>query len=184
MVAVVIPHLVFYSPKGGVGTSVVAACAALTALPREWTVVIDAAPRHDMARVLGVHAAGKVVPGLSLEVHDDRPAMDSYPMSRVVVDVGTRYMDGFERLDGVQVMVLRPCYLALANALACPVRPDRIVLVEEPGRALDAVDVAKVLGVTDVVSLRWDPSISRCVDAGILTSRLPRVAVDALTPLL
>ena len=71
------------------------------------------------------------------------------------------------------LLVTRPCYLALRRALACPVRPDGIVLVAEPGRAIGRSDVVDVLGRPVVAEIVVDPAIARAVDAGLLTSRLP-----------
>ncbi|HEX6596667.1 MAG TPA: hypothetical protein VF045_07020, partial [Acidimicrobiales bacterium] len=66
---------------------------------------------------------------------------DSRP---VVADCG-----GADRTPGRQLaagaalslVVLRPCYLALRRALAAPIRPSGIVLVQEAGRALQRRDV-------------------------------------------
>lgn len=73
------------------------------------------------------------------------------------------------------LMVIRPCYLALRKAVGDPrlARSAGAILVEDPGRALDAADVAAVLGVPVVsrVSVRAD--IARAVDAGVLRDRLP-----------
>lgn len=71
------------------------------------------------------------------------------------------------------LLVTRPCYLALRRALACPLRPDGIVLVAEPGRAIGRADVVDVLGRPVVAEIAVDPAIARAVDAGLLTSRLP-----------
>jgi hypothetical protein len=80
----------------------------------------------------------------------------------------------------MSLLVLRPCYLALRRALAAPVRPSAVVVVEEPHRALDPTDIEDVLGVPVRAVVPWDPSISRCVDAGLLAARMPRLLVSAL----
>lgn len=72
------------------------------------------------------------------------------------------------------VLVTRPCFLALRKALAAPLRPTEVVLLEEPGRALRAGDVEDVLGVPVVAEVAVDPAVARAVDAGLLASRLPR----------
>jgi hypothetical protein len=46
-------------------------------------------------------------------------------------------------------------------------------LVEDPGRALDAADVAAVLGVPVVGRVPVRAEIARAVDAGVLRDRLP-----------
>lgn len=80
----------------------------------------------------------------------------------------------------LSLLVLRPCYLALRRALAAPCRPSAVVLVEEPGRSLDAGDIEEVLGVPVCAVVPWAPSIARSVDAGLLGSRLPRPLAAAL----
>ena len=97
----------------------------------------------------------------------------------VVVDAGLLGRPGDDRrtLAGAattSVLVLRPCYLALRRALDAPVRPTGTVVVDEPGRSLDAADVHDVLGVPVLARLRWDPAVARAVDAGVLAQRLPR----------
>ncbi|MBS1836169.1 MAG: hypothetical protein JST64_00570 [Actinobacteria bacterium] len=74
----------------------------------------------------------------------------------------------------VSLLVVRPCYLALRRAVGAGVRADGVVLVEEPGRSLDAVDVSRALGLPVVCSVETEPAVARAVDAGLLTSRLPR----------
>ncbi|MCC6436757.1 MAG: hypothetical protein IT196_17110 [Acidimicrobiales bacterium] len=72
------------------------------------------------------------------------------------------------------LMVLRPCLASLRRALAAPLRPSGIVVVNEAGRALDAGDVGEVLGVPIVAEVAVDPAIARVVDAGLLLARPPR----------
>ena len=78
------------------------------------------------------------------------------------------------------LLVIRPCYLALRRALAAPIRPSAVVLVTEPGRALTAADVEDVLGVPVRAEIPWHERIARAVDAGLLTTRLPRLLQRAL----
>jgi hypothetical protein len=47
------------------------------------------------------------------------------------------------------------------------------ILVEEPGRALDAGDVAAVLGLPVVARFPVRADIARAIDAGVLRDRLP-----------
>lgn len=78
------------------------------------------------------------------------------------------------------LLVLRPCYLSLRRAVAAPVRPSGVVLVHEAGRALGRRDIEEVLGVPVRASVAVDPAVARAVDAGLLTSRLPRGLERAL----
>ena len=78
------------------------------------------------------------------------------------------------------LLVLRPCFLALRRAVAAPLRPSGVVLVEEPERVLGAADVEAALGVPIVAVVPWDPAVARRVDAGLLGSALPRGLARAL----
>ncbi|MEY2477622.1 MAG: hypothetical protein QOG87_2937 [Actinomycetota bacterium] len=81
---------------------------------------------------------------------------------------------------GLSLLVIRPCYIALRRALAAPLRPSAVVLVEEPGRSLGRRDVEDVLGVPVRAQIPWDPAVARCVDAGLLGTRVPRPLHRAL----
>ena len=74
------------------------------------------------------------------------------------------------------LLVIRPCYLALARAVAAGWRADGVVLVHEPWRSLGPDDVERALGVPVVARLEHDPAIARAVDAGLAVARLPRAA--------
>jgi MinD-like ATPase involved in chromosome partitioning or flagellar assembly len=101
----------------------------------------------------------------------------------VVVDCGSGRPGAGLSVAGaasVSLLVLRPCYLALRRAVAAPVRPSGVVLVDEPGRALGRDDVEGVLGVPVKAVVRVDPAIARAVDAGVFLHRLPRRLERAL----
>jgi hypothetical protein len=72
------------------------------------------------------------------------------------------------------ILVTRACFLALRRATTLPLRPSEVVLLTEPGRALDRVDVERAVGAPVVAEVAVDPQVARAVDAGLLTSRLPR----------
>lgn len=72
------------------------------------------------------------------------------------------------------LLVVRPCYLALRRALAAPIRPSGVVLVNEPDRALGRRDVEEVLGVPVRAEVEYDSAVARAVDAGLLAARMPR----------
>jgi len=74
----------------------------------------------------------------------------------------------------VSLLVTRPCYLALRRALAAPLRPSGVVLVSEPGRSLQADDVAEIIGAPVRAVVTLDPAVARAVDAGTLSAHLPR----------
>ncbi|MEO0492551.1 MAG: hypothetical protein AAF081_03955 [Actinomycetota bacterium] len=193
------------SPKGGVGTSVVAAALALRrAQAGHPTLLVDLA--GDQPDLLGVTpssplgvgdwAAGgddvpvealaaleiEVAPELSLLRRGTMPAVDRLDVlagvlgagrRTVVVDVGVGDRPAWAPDGVVDVLVLRACYLAVRRAGR--LGPDtRVVLLEEPGRALRAGDVEAALGVETWRRLLVDPAVARSVDAGLLSVRLPR----------
>ncbi|MEZ5168107.1 MAG: hypothetical protein R2695_17080 [Acidimicrobiales bacterium] len=82
-----------------------------------------------------------------------------------------------------RVAVIRTCYLGLRRLRTAGGPGDRVVLIEEPGRALTRRDVVAALGSVDV-TLRADPAVARSVDAGLLATRLPRSlrGLQALVP--
>jgi hypothetical protein len=82
--------------------------------------------------------------------------------------------------------VIRPCYLALRRAVADPRLGSSVgaILVEDPGRALDADDVASVLGLPVVGRVPVRSEIARAVDAGVLRDHLPDPLADAAADVL
>lgn len=72
------------------------------------------------------------------------------------------------------LLVTRACFLSLRRAIGGALRPTEVVLVAEPGRSLTAHDVGAALGVPVVAVVASDPAVARAVDAGLLSSRLPR----------
>jgi hypothetical protein len=194
-----------WAAKGGSGTSVVAASLALASptavllvdLAGDSPAVLGIADStgpgaHDWLRseadserlrALEVEAAS----GLSL-LPSGRP--DASKGSRwsalaehfaaeerdVVIDAGT--CDPPRELHNVahrSWLVTRPCYLSLRAAVRQKSRATGVVLIEEPGRSLNATDVAVALGVPVVATILFDPAIARAVDAGLLAARVPSV---------
>ena len=216
----------YWSVKGGVGTSVVAAATAIRlasedhdatlvdltgdqpallgmiagAAPPEpgigdWMVAGDGVAADAIGRLVE-----DVAPGLRLlrrgtrpphgtpEPPEDEPASDDLGrrlmlalevLARrgpVVVDAGLDPAGLRSQLVGgahQPVCVLRSCYLALSRAQQVAGPYDRVVLVEEPGRALRARDVVAAVGASHVERVAWDPRVARSVDAGTIVSMLP-----------
>jgi hypothetical protein len=99
----------------------------------------------------------------------------------VTVDVGTRCPpDPLVSRATRSLLVTRPCYLALRRAVQSPVRPTGVIVVDEPGHGLRDRDIEHALGVPVEAVVSFDPSVSRAVDAGLLSSRLPRLMTRAL----
>jgi MinD-like ATPase involved in chromosome partitioning or flagellar assembly len=72
------------------------------------------------------------------------------------------------------ILVTRACYLALRHAIRAPLKPTVVVVVREPGRALSTGDVESTIGAPVVGVIEVDPAVARAVDAGLLSSRIPR----------
>jgi hypothetical protein len=72
------------------------------------------------------------------------------------------------------LLVTRPCYLSLRRAVRAATRPTGVILVDEPGRALRRHEIEHALGARVEAVVAIDPAIARAVDAGLLTTRLPR----------
>lgn len=202
---------VCWSPKGGSGTSVVAAALAvqtaaaghecllvdldgdqeaLLGLPTttgeglvDWLGAPEGVP-VDALRALEVPVADR----LRLLPHGTSRAT-AFPSGRlqlaaglfessvasVVLDAGSG--PGIGRwwpASASTVTVVRSCYLALRRLTdGVAMEGDRLVLIEEAGRALSRRDVGAAVG--DVaVHLVWDPAVARAVDAGLLAHRMPR----------
>ena len=90
-----------------------------------------------------------------------------------VVDAGSGHIPQLINNATTSLLVIRPCYLALRKAAHLSVKPHGIVLINEPGRSLGKRDVESVVGAPVLVELPLDPTIARCVDAGLLASRIP-----------
>lgn len=135
---------------------------------------------------LGVHVAPNVhllwrghgtVPADRIgRLHDALAQVDA----DVVVDAGASTPSP-DLVDGAtSLLVVRPCYLALRRIVTSGVTPDAVVVVNEPGRALTATDVGRAVGAPVVANLPFDPAVSRAVDAGMLSTRLPRTLDQGL----
>lgn len=72
------------------------------------------------------------------------------------------------------LLVTRACYLSVRRATRLGLRPDGVVVVREPGRALQDDDLSAVIGAPVVSTVDVDPAVSRSVDSGMLVQRRPR----------
>lgn len=106
-----------------------------------------------------------------------------YASSSVVVDCGppgNACGNAIAAAAGLSLLVMRPCYLALRRAAQSEMRPSGVVLICEPGRSLGASEVRDVLGVPVRAEVPYDPAVARVVDAGLLSTRVPRCIERAL----
>jgi hypothetical protein len=95
-----------------------------------------------------------------------------------LVDAGTAQTPEARALlevADVTLVVVRGCYLTLRRSVRHPAlgRAAGIVVVEEPGRAIGAREIADVLGRPVVARVPARDAIARAVDAGVLAHRLP-----------
>lgn len=197
-----------WSSKGGSGTTVVAAALATIlagddgsallvdlagdvpaalGLPEPVRGLTSWGPGADLSRFtveagprLNVlpRGPGDLPPGIGTAL-----AMALSLRGQVVVDAGL-VAEGpavdLAMAATASLLVVRPCFLALRRAVAAPLRPSGVVLVDEPGRSLGPSDVEAALGVPIVAVVPWDPAVARRVDAGLLGSALPRGLARAL----
>ena len=99
----------------------------------------------------------------------------------VVVDAGVgEPRDALLEVAHESLLVVRGCYLALRRTARLVRRPDGVILLNEPGRALRRPEVESVSGAPVVAQLEWDPVVARSVDAGLLAGRVPRSLREGL----
>ena len=160
--------------RGGSGASTVAATLALHTAEDVPTALLTHDPTA-MARLLGTTGpmpapSEPFAVGPTLTV----AGLDGPNDTVTIIDAGPAVQaDEHLPVDGRRYAVVRgPCYLALATLVSLPdLRPDGVILVAEPGRALSAADTSAVLGVPVVATVPVRPSIARLIDAGLLAGR-------------
>lgn len=127
---------------------------------------------------LSLIPAGSAGPGTAADGERLVAALaEALPGGTVVVDAGppgTAAGDALAAGAGLSLLVVRPCYLALRRAARASVRPSGVVVVAEPGRAIGEREISEVLGVPVRARVPVDPGIARIVDAGLLSSRVPK----------
>ena len=140
--------------KGGVGVTSVALSIASR---NDGTYSSDDPVNVDDAKAIFGVASGADLP------HGDAVS---------VIDAGT--LDRFAATphDGRRVLVVRNCYLSLRRAIAMAYLFDVAVVITEPDRALDAQDVASVLGLP-IIELPYDTAVARAIDSGLFNVRRP-----------
>ena len=205
------PILTIYSHKGGQGvTTIAAALATLTANAGHRTLIIDTGT--DQVAVHGITtdkwaALGDYLTTTAVTLDDittnigDRLDLIETGDTPITFDTLTYglFTGGLGHYDTViidttpaaqpwtrpadaRILVTRPCHLSLRHATGQR-RPDHVVVITEPGRSLDTGDIEAVTGTAISAIIGHDPHIARAVNAGTLTSRLPRSLARALAPL-
>jgi len=86
----------------------------------------------------------------------------------VIIDAGTGPPpQALVDIAGRNVMVTRADYLALSKPDVVASNPDEIVLVNEPGRAIDRRDIERAIKAPVNTVIELNPVIARSVDAGM-----------------
>jgi Mrp family chromosome partitioning ATPase len=205
------PILTISSTKGGQGvTTIAAAFATLTAQTGARTLLIDTG--GDLAAILGRpehHGSGLsdyladpnvTLADITIAISDrlDLITRGTGPIAfsthtygliagglgnydTVIIDCAHTNTE-WPTLADQRVHVTRNCYLAVRNAIRIP-KPTHVVVITEPGRSLSTADIEIVLGMPVTATIAADIETARIIDAGILTSRLPRGMARALAPI-
>lgn len=158
----------FYSAAGGQGCTTAACAFALS--NNFQTLLIDMV--GDVRSVLGLGESHEpTVLNDTLTVANKDIVFDLNLYKDIVFDCG---QNPSSVPKGVNILVTKHCYIAMRRGLQLNVKPDMIVVLSEDGRALRDVDVEACLGVKIAAVIKYDPTVSRSIDAGLMSSRLPR----------
>ncbi len=169
----------FIGVRGGHGATTVALAAAATLASRGPTRLAA----HDRRALCA--AVGIAHDGLPIPLADGLELADG--LDGDVYDAGTleAYLDEdpfptFRRdatSEPLRIAVLRgPDYLGVRTLCGHPdAQLDGLIVVNEPGRALDARDVEHVSGRPVVATVDYTPVVARTIDAGLFMHRLDRL---------
>ena len=172
----------FIGVRGGHGTTAVALAAAATLATRGPTRLATH-DRSSLCATVGIAHDGLPIPlATNLDLADG--------LDGDVYDAGTleHYLDEEpfpdfcrDRRDNacepLRIAVLRgPDYLGVRTLCGHPdAQLDGVVVINEPGRALDARDVEHVCGRAVVAVIDHTPVVARTLDAGLFLHRLDRL---------
>lgn len=178
----------YYAAKGGQGVTTVAVADAVIADLDDQVVWLVTDQIADACAVAGIPFApvgespyvglgsGRSVV-MTAHVYDEVSRRWPEP-DLVIHDAGVT--DDPSSLRGEKLLVTRACYLALRRASRHAERPDGVVFVVEPDRALGAEEVADVIGRPIVLTIPAAPEIARSVDAGLMGVRPPAAICNPL----
>lgn len=153
----------------------------------DWVGASSAPPSATMAIGVNVTDKLRMIPAGSMVSLGDHPRwreLGEYLNTvgaDIVIDAGTRPPPaGLMAVADQRILVTRACYLSLRRAAASALVPTGVVVVLEPGRALRPIDIAHAVGAPVVAEVDIDPAVARAVDAGLLSTRLPRSLATSL----
>jgi len=169
----------FWSPKGGSGTSTVAVAYALEI----GVDIADCAKQNDLAAILGLAtdpADDAVTPIEAAGLVDlYGPKAPWNGTTNLVMDAGVMPHPVVVQGADTAIVVIRGDYLALrrlmkdGNAIESLKLSKGIVLLVEPSRALGASEVADVAGKPVLAKIPVTGNIARAIDAGVFANRRP-----------
>lgn len=173
------PAATFAQAKHGQGCTTTAAAFALVVArgigADSRPVLLTGRDLDDLAAVLGMpcpmgDALGYLVTAEAVT------RLDKIPGDAIRVDDAGAERRAVPTGPGDVFIVTRGCYLALRrlHARADLCAGTGLVMVTEPGRALTGRDAANVAGLPVMADVPYDVTVSRAVDAGLLSTRLPR----------
>ena len=135
--------------------------AHLGVIPRGRNIIVPSLVNPDRLRDLALVVAESDLP----TIVDAGSGASTIP----IIEYATR-----------SLLIIRPCYLALRRASLLTTKPDGVIVITEPGRALGVHDVESVVGAPVLAEIPFDPAIARAVDAGLLAGRVPTLLAKHL----
>lgn len=145
----------------------------------------DLIDRHDRLHLVGRGRGDLPSTGHEMWGHLRDEILDrSRAGDTVVVDVGRGDLPGDFENEALRLLVIQPCYVALKRCVEARPAVDGIVVVHPSDRVLTVSDVATVTELPVLAQVPVHPDVARRVDAGLLSSRLPRVIHAPLATLL
>ena len=135
--------------------------AHLGVIPRGRNIIVPSLVNPDRLRDLALVVAESDLP----TIVDAGSGLATIP----IIEYATR-----------SLLIIRPCYLALRRASRLTTKPDGVIVITEPGRALGVHDVESVVGAPVLAEIPFDPAIARAVDAGLLAGRVPTLLAKHL----
>ena len=135
--------------------------AHLGVIPRGRNIIVPSLVNPDRLRDLALVVAESDLP----TIVDAGSGLATIP----IIEYATR-----------SLLIIRPCYLALRRASLLTTKPDGVIVITEPGRALGVHDVESVVGAPVLAEIPFDPAIARAVDAGLLAGRVPTLLTKHL----